>query len=147
MNANYNGLTQPSNMTCDQRLRDDLGDDWCSRSSSWSLQNPTMPYTARIRDGGTLRTLRYVTSVDSTLCYKGSVIAILAPPALLIQYLVWLNPPEDILNTLQRDSESATTVPTWPDSRTFTTLNTGKEWLKHRRPGGSIKAPSHLVSI
>ena len=27
VNANYNGLTQPSNMTCDRRLRDDLGDD------------------------------------------------------------------------------------------------------------------------
>ena len=43
------------------------------------------------------------------------MIAILAPPALRIQYLVWLDPPGDISNILQRDSESATTVPTWPD--------------------------------
>ena len=74
--------------------------------------------------------------------YKGSVIAIVAHPALQILYLVWLDPSGDILNTLQRDSEGATTVPAWPDSGTFTTLNTGKEWLKHPRPGGSVRAPT-----
>ena len=53
-----------ANMTCDRRFRDDSRDGSCSPKLLPSLTNSLEAFDGRNKGGGTLRKLRYATSID-----------------------------------------------------------------------------------